>query len=73
MLALKTLAPDAGSYVAESNYFEPRWQASYWGGNYPRLIELKRKYDPDCVFFVRHGVGSEGWSDDGFARLATPG
>jgi FAD/FMN-containing dehydrogenase len=73
MRTLKTLAPDAGSYVAESNYFEPHWQASYWGANYPRLSELKQKYDPDCVFFVRHGVGSEGWSDDGFAKLATPG
>ena len=73
MRTLKTLAPDAGCYVAESNYFEPHWQASYWGGNYPRLSELKRKYDPDGVFFVRHGVGSEGWSDDGFAKLATPG
>jgi FAD/FMN-containing dehydrogenase len=72
MRTLKTLAPDAGSYVAESNYFEPHWQASYWGANYPRLSELKQKYDPDCVFFVRHGVGSEGWSDDGFAKLATP-
>jgi FAD/FMN-containing dehydrogenase len=72
MRTLKTLAPDAGSYVAESNYFEPHWQASYWGANYPRLSELKQKYDPDCIFFVRHGVGSEGWSDDGFAKLATP-
>jgi FAD/FMN-containing dehydrogenase len=73
MRTLKMLAPDAGCYVAESNYFEPHWQAAYWGGNYPRLSELKRKYDPDGVFFVRHGVGSEGWSDDGFAQLATPG
>jgi FAD/FMN-containing dehydrogenase len=73
MIPLKTLAPNAGSYVAESNYFEPHWQTSYWGGNYARLLELKRKYDPDCVFFVRHGVGSEGWGDDGFAKLTSPG
>ena len=73
MLKLKLLAPNAGSYVAESNYFEPHWQASYWGGNYARLLELKRKYDPDDVFFVRHGVGSEGWSDDGFTKLPSPG
>jgi FAD/FMN-containing dehydrogenase len=73
MLTLKTLAPGAGSYVAESNYFEPHWQTSYWGDNYARLRELKRRYDPACVFFVRHGIGSEGWSDDGFARLAMPG
>ena len=73
MRTLKTLAPDAGSYVAESDYFEAHWQASYWGGHYARLLDVKRKYDPDGVFFVRHGVGCEGWSDDGFTRLAPPG
>jgi FAD/FMN-containing dehydrogenase len=70
MRILKSLAPEGGSYVAESNYFEPDWQASYWGVNYARLLAAKRRYDPDGLFFVRHGVGSEGWSDDGFTRLA---
>jgi FAD/FMN-containing dehydrogenase len=70
MRVLKALAPDGGSYVAESNYFEPDWQASYWGTNYARLLAVKRRYDPDGLFFVRHGVGSEGWSDDGFVKLA---
>jgi FAD/FMN-containing dehydrogenase len=68
MAALGALAPDAGSYFAESNYFEPRWQQAYWGLNYPRLAEIKRKYDPDGLFFAHHGVGSEGWSADGFSR-----
>jgi hypothetical protein len=26
-------------------------------------------YDPDGLFFVHHGVGSEEWSPDGFARV----
>jgi len=29
---------------------------------------VKRKYDPDGLFFVHHGVGSEEWSADGFTR-----
>jgi len=70
MRVLKALAPEGGSYVAESNYFEPNWQAEYWGANYARLLAVKRRYDPDELFFVRHGVGSEGWSDDGFVKLA---
>jgi hypothetical protein len=31
---------------------------------------VKKKYDPDGLFFVHHGVGSEDWSADGFVRLA---
>jgi FAD/FMN-containing dehydrogenase len=70
MAALRKLAPEGGSYFAESNFFETGWQQAYWGENYPRLLVAKRKYDPDGLFFVHHGVGSEGWTADGFKRLA---
>ena len=30
---------------------------------------MKDKVDPDGLFFVHHGVGSEDWSPDGFTRL----
>lgn len=66
---LRKLAPGAGSYVAESDYFEANWQQSYWGANYPRLLAIKQKYDPQGLFFVRHGVGTENWSDDGFSGV----
>lgn len=46
------------SYVSEGNYFESDWQHSYWGVHYGRLLQIKRKYDPDAVFSVHHGVGS---------------
>jgi FAD/FMN-containing dehydrogenase len=68
MNELRKLVPDAGSYLSETNYFEPRWQQSFWGANYPRLLAVKKKYDPDGLFFVHHGVGSEDWSADGFSR-----
>ena len=64
---LKKLARGAGSYVAESNFFESNWQESYWGANYQRLLAIKQKYDPRGLFFVRHGVGTENWNDDGFS------
>jgi hypothetical protein len=69
MAALKTLAPGGGSHFAESNFFVPGWQQAYWGLNYPRLLEVKRKYDPAGLFIVHHGVGSEAWSTDGFAKV----
>ena len=69
MAELRKIAPNAGSYVSETNFFESNWQRSFWGANYPRLQVVKATYDPDGLFFVHHGVGSEGWSDDGFTRL----
>jgi FAD/FMN-containing dehydrogenase len=65
---LAKVAPDAGSYVSESDYFEPSWQRAFWGSNYPRLAKVKAHFDPQGLFFVHHGVGSEAWSADGFTR-----
>ncbi len=69
MNPLRAAAGETGSYVSESNYFEKQWQQSYWGTNYARLAEIKKKYDPDGLFFVHNGVGSEQWSTDGFTKL----
>jgi FAD/FMN-containing dehydrogenase len=66
---LRRLVPDAGSYVSESNYFNPRWQTAYWGSHYRRLRAVKAKYDPDGLFIGHNGVGSEDWSADGFTRI----
>jgi FAD/FMN-containing dehydrogenases len=68
---LRKLVPHSGSYVSESNYFNHSWQEAFWGANYPRLQAVKAKYDPNGLFFVHHGVGSETWSADGFNQLAS--
>jgi FAD/FMN-containing dehydrogenase len=65
---LRKVVPDHGSYVSESNFFEPDWRGAFWGSNYSRLKQVKDQYDPDGLFFVHHGVGSEDWSPDGFTR-----
>ncbi len=70
MAALRAVAPTAGSYVSESDYFLRDWQQGFWGANYPRLAQAKRRYDPHGLFVVHHGVGSEAWSADGFAPEA---
>jgi len=69
MSELRAVAPNGGAYVSESNYFEKNFQQAYWGSNYPRLLEIKKKYDPSGLFIVHNGVGSAEWSADGFTKL----
>ncbi|WP_424812009.1 FAD-dependent oxidoreductase [Roseococcus sp. YIM B11640] len=56
---LRRIVPGAAAYVWESDYFERDWQITYWGSNYRRLLEVKRRYDPDGLFTHHHAVGSE--------------
>ena len=69
MNEIRKLLPRVGSYVWETDFFQPNWQDAFWGEYYPRLRAVKGKYDPDGLFFLHHGVGSEDWSADGFTRL----
>ena len=69
MSEIRKLLPRVGSYVWETDFFQPNWQDAFWGENYARLRTVKDKYDPAGLFFVHHGVGSEDWSADGFTRL----
>ena len=69
MNEIRKLLPRVGSYVWETDFFQPNWQEAFWGENYPRLRAIKKKYDPEGLFFLHHGVGSEDWSADGFTRV----
>jgi hypothetical protein len=70
MAELRNLVARPGTYLSESNYFEQSWQQGFFGDNYVRLKAIKDTHDPTGLFFVRHGVGSEHWSDDGFTYFA---
>ena len=67
--------PAIGEPPARLTWVRPgqaAWQDACWGRHYPRLLVVKRRYDPDGLFCVHHGIGSENWSADGFTRIATP-
>ncbi len=68
MNELRAVAPNGGAYVSESNFFESDFGNSYWGTHHARLAQIKKKYDPEGLFYVHNGVGSEQWTPDGFAR-----
>ncbi|KAF7197506.1 FAD-linked oxidoreductase ZEB1 [Pseudocercospora fuligena] len=57
----RKLSPEAGAYLNEADRREPDWQTSFWGDHYPRLLEIKKRYDPYDLFYAHHAVGSEGW------------
>ncbi|KAK5662481.1 hypothetical protein OQA88_8392 [Cercophora sp. LCS_1] len=67
--AWREVTPGAGSYMNEGDPMEKGWQQSFFGANYGRLLEMKRKWDPWGVFWAQTTVGSEGWevkSEDGY-------
>lgn len=67
MAELRTLIPAPGAYLNECSFHEKDWYGAFWGPHAPRLRAIKKKYDPDGLFFAHHGVGSEAWSEDGFS------
>ncbi|KAF2019041.1 FAD/FMN-containing isoamyl alcohol oxidase-like protein MreA [Aaosphaeria arxii CBS 175.79] len=59
--ALREAGPDGATYVNEGDLYEPNWQESYWGSNYARLLELRKKWDPTGVFYTQTTPGTENW------------
>lgn len=57
----RELMPESGSYMNEGDPGEPNWQHTYYGYNYPRLLDIKRDTDPWGVFWAPTTVGSEEW------------
>lgn len=51
--------PHSGSYSNETDYFQEKWREDFWGNHYPKLLEIKKKYDPQGFFKCHHSVGSE--------------
>ena len=65
--ALRVLAPDSGADVNEADPNEPDPHQSFWGSNYPRLLKIKKEYDPNDVFWCTPCVGNERWQEVGNA------
>ncbi|PWY81989.1 FAD-binding domain-containing protein [Aspergillus heteromorphus CBS 117.55] len=61
--AMKALTPGMGSYVNEADGYDPSWKEDFFGPNYDWLLSVKRKYDPDDVFYCWRCVGSESWAE----------
>lgn len=56
---IRAVTGSEAAYSNEADYFQENWQEAFWGGHYPRLLEIKKKYDPENFFRTHHSVGSE--------------
>lgn len=59
----KALTPGGGCYMNEGDWTEENWQQTFFGSNYDRLLEVKRKYDPTGLFNCWKCVGWSGYDE----------
>ncbi|RAH51121.1 FAD-binding domain-containing protein [Aspergillus brunneoviolaceus CBS 621.78] len=61
--------PSLGVYYNVVDIEQPDSRRAFWGDNYERLYAVKQRWDPDGLFIVRMGVGSEDWDEEGICRV----
>ncbi|KAK4224033.1 6-hydroxy-D-nicotine oxidase [Podospora fimiseda] len=59
---LRAVTPTSAVYSNEGDVNEPNWQEAFWGSVYPKVLAVKRKYDPNDVFWSKSSTGSEKWA-----------
>ncbi|KAK7973831.1 hypothetical protein PG989_015679 [Apiospora arundinis] len=69
MPKIEAATPGGGSYLNEANFQQSKWQEAFYGSNYPRLSEIKRRVDPRSLFYAQTAVGSEMWKEGAHGKL----
>ena len=69
---LEAATPGAGTYL---NEVDPEWKGDWkkelYGVNYPRLLAIKDRYDPEHLLYAFTAVGSDYWVKDADGRLCS--
>lgn len=58
---LANITPQSGAYMNEGDFNEPNWKQTFFGANYDKLLSIKQKWDPNSIFYINRGVGSDVW------------
>lgn len=69
MPVIQAVAPGGGTYLNEADAVDGEWKRNSFGRNYGPLLDVKRRYDPEGLFYARHAVGSDAWVQTGDGRL----
>ncbi|KAM6494758.1 FAD binding domain containing protein [Amanita muscaria] len=67
--SLNAISLNNGTYLNEASPYEKNFQNTFFGSHYARLKEIKSLYDPNGLFIVADGVGSEDWDKSLNCRL----
>ena len=59
---LDRLMDTNSTLLRQASLFEINWQETFFGSHYSTLKGIKDKYDPNRLFVVAEGVGSEEWN-----------
>ncbi|KAI1400902.1 FAD-binding domain-containing protein [Hypoxylon fuscum] len=59
--AMKKAGPNGCAYVNEGDPYQADWQHNFWGTEYPKLLELRQKWDPNGVLYAVATPGTEDW------------
>ncbi|PYH34724.1 FAD-dependent oxidoreductase [Aspergillus neoniger CBS 115656] len=69
---LASIDPEGGCvYFNEADPEQKDFRNAFWGRHYGRLRQIKSQWDPDGLFMVRNGVGSEGWDVESMCKKGT--
>lgn len=66
---LTAVTPNSGAYMNEGDFQQPNFQQTFFGSNYNTLLSIKKKYDPNSLFYGLRLVGSEAWTVDNSGRM----
>lgn len=66
---LEDLSPGGAAYLNEADPQQVDWKEVFYGEHYEILAGIKRKYDPDELFYALGAVGSEAWEQREDGRL----
>ncbi|USP78593.1 hypothetical protein yc1106_05867 [Curvularia clavata] len=66
---VEAATPGSGAYVNEADFRQPNFQDTFWGDNYDKLLDIKKKWDPLGLFYTTVGVGSEAWNVKSDGRM----